>query len=122
VNNSIDDNGPEPEFDVKAYLRDDDAAKATDCGFPDCDGGGHEKGLSPTTEWGHRLAHAAFDEAVGVEFYKFGSETPIVYLEMEARGEMSAVELRADADLYEAYPAWLRARADELEAFSAAVK
>lgn len=113
---STENSTTEPEFDAVAYLRADDAVMAVDCGFPDCEGLGHEVFAQPA-EWAHRLGHSSFD-LVDVEFHRFGREAPIALLDMHADGEMTAAELRADADLYEAYPAWLRARADELDALT----
>jgi hypothetical protein len=102
-----------PDLEAAASLRADDAAMATDCGFPDCEGIGHDACTAPE-KWGHRLGHSSFD-AVNVEFHRFGSNFPIAVVDMHVDAEMTAAELRADADLYEAYPAWLRARADELD-------
>jgi hypothetical protein len=118
MTNSIDFKTPEGEFDGEAAERADAEAMATDCGFPDCEGIGHDAGVQPA-EWAHRLGHSSFDKYIDVEFHKFCDESPIAVLDMHADGEMTAAELRVEADLYEAYPAWLRARADELDAFNA---
>jgi hypothetical protein len=112
MSNSTENNTP--DLEAAASLRADDAAMATDCGFPDCEHIGHDAFAVPA-EWAHRLGHSAFD-AVNVEFHKFGNKSPIALVEMNMDAEMTAAEMRADADLYEAYPAWLRARADELDA------
>jgi hypothetical protein len=116
MSNSTETHAPKADFDAAAHLRADAAVMAVDCGFPDCKGLGHEMFAQPE-EWAHRLGHSSF-ELVNVEFHKFGREAPIALLDMHADGEMTAAELRADADLYEAYPAWLRARADELDALT----
>jgi hypothetical protein len=115
MSNSTENNAP--AFDVEAHLRADDEAMATDCGFTDCEGTGHDA-VVPPEKWAHRLGHSEFDTATDIEFYQYGSKSPIAVLAMQADGEMTAAELRADADLYEAYPAWLRARADELDALT----
>jgi hypothetical protein len=118
MTDSIDTNTPSGDFDGKAFLQAEERAAAIDCGFSDCEGNGHES-LLPPSEWAHRLGHSSFDPYVDVEFHKFRAESAIAVLAMHADGEMTAAELRADADLYEAYPAWLRARADELDALNA---
>jgi hypothetical protein len=118
MTNSTETSTTEPEFDAEAYLRADDAVMATDCGFPDCEGIGHEV-FAPFAEWAHRLGHSAFDGATDIEFHKFGTAAPLAVLTMETQEEMTATQLRAEADLYEGYPAWLRTRADELDAFNA---
>jgi hypothetical protein len=41
---------------------------------------------------------------------------------MEADCDMTAAELRADADLYEAFPAFLRAQADSLDELNGVTK
>jgi hypothetical protein len=106
-----------PQFDHDAYRRAVRAAEATECGISGCDGDGHDDG--DPSDWSHRMGHSEFDGAVDVEFRKFPGDRTVAVHAMQADGEVTAAELRADADLYEAYPAWLRARADELDAFRA---
>jgi hypothetical protein len=108
---------PDPEFDVEAFRRADAAARATKCEFPDCGGKGHDVG--DPAQWTHDLSCSNFDGATSVRFIKYGTEYPVASLELEGGEEMTAAELRVEADLYEAYPAFLRARADELDALTA---
>jgi hypothetical protein len=105
---------PDADFDVEAYLLARDVAMNTDCGFPACNGGGHEVG--DPAKWSHRLSSSRFDGAVSVDIDKDPSRAPFAVLLMDADVvAWTAAELRVEADLYEAYPAFLRARADELD-------
>jgi hypothetical protein len=118
--NSTENSTTEPEFDAEAFRRADAAARATNCGIPGCEGTGHDVG--DPAEWSHDLSRSSFDTATSVRVIKYGSESPVAYLQLAGADEMTAAELRVEADLYEAYPAFLRARADELEALTVNAK
>lgn len=87
-------------------------AQATPCGFEGCTGEGHDP-EAESSEWRHYRE------------YEFGSvELSISISTAEASiyartdETLTAAELRTMADQYESFPAWLRARADELDALN----
>jgi len=91
-------------------------AAQTPCGFEDCDGTGHEIHAS-TDEWFHRVAHETFDGRV-VDLDLTANAAGVYKADLLIEGEgsdMSAADLRKEADLYDSYPALLRRTADRLD-------
>ena len=100
---------------LEAYDSAREVAVATDCGLDNCDGTMHDP-LAPTAEWWHRVVAETFDESsvmLDVSRDPEGNCSGNISIEME--GDVSAAELRATADTYEAFPAFLRAQADRLD-------
>jgi hypothetical protein len=97
------------------------AAMATPCDFAGCTGFGHEH-IVPVSEWTHD-ADSTFDGGIITVTHSRGSgreHSASIYF--EGSGDMTASELRHDADKYEAFPAWLRSMADRLDALASGVQ
>jgi hypothetical protein len=93
--------------------------EATPCAVDGCDGSGHDS-ESPV-EWAHSLPDTEFDGRV----VKFGiwtddGKTFNGDLDLLRTGTITAAGLREEADLWESYPAFLRAAADRLDALNRA--
>lgn len=100
-----------------------DAARAdaqnTACGVEGCNGWSHDPNEADSTKWSHEVVKEKFDGST-VEATIWSSRDGIVAdIEYEGYGEMTAADFRAEADNYEAYPAWLRSMADRMDALTA---
>ena len=99
-------------------IADTTIAHAAPCGIVGCLGDFHEVTLNPS-DWHHDLPELFFgDGSVSVQIFVLPDRSVNGFLEYEARGEMTADELRAEAAQFDAYPAWLRAQADAIDALS----
>jgi hypothetical protein len=110
------------EISREEALRSFDAAmavaKATPCPLQGCDGSLHEPFVDPS-EWSHSLPDRKFDGgAVVVGIWTNDLETFTCEVLTRESSDMTATQLRAMADLYEGYPAFLRAAAVELDALN----
>jgi hypothetical protein len=91
-------------------------ARDTPCGFENCDGTGHEIHAS-TDEWFHRVVHEMFDGRV-VELDITATPAGVYKADLLIEGEgsdLTAADLRKEADLYDSYPALLRRMADRMD-------
>ena len=104
------------------FNRATEEARATMCRFENCDRDMHEAN-APQSEWHHRVGRDTFDgEAVQIEATADSSGVYTADLWLDGTGDgMSAADLRAEADLYETYPAMLRKFADRLDALNRTV-
>jgi hypothetical protein len=97
-------------------------AQSTECGYEGCDGTSHV-GSDVAEDWQHTVVEDKFNDGSIVATISAVPNSATRYegyLDVQWRaGTMTAAELRADADAHEAYPAWLRAMADRLDALNA---
>lgn len=94
-------------------------AEATPCAVNGCQGEGHEAN-APATEWMHCLPDQRFD-GNSVRVGMWTSDNGLSWssdVSLEGSGQMTSAELRAEALLYESYPAFLRAAADKLDSLN----
>ena len=94
------------------------AARNTPCKYAACDGGGHEYNV-PESDWSHEAVSEYFDGRTIFASISIINGEAAGYMEYEATDGMTAAEFRAEADTYEAYPAWLRSMADRMDALDA---
>ena len=119
----IDDTPKERGSDYGMYLVHEAelVAQAYPCGVDGCSGEAHDEGALPA-EWHHDIISDHFngdDIDFDATLHPDGSVHGHLY--MDSHGDMTAADLRAEAEIYEGYPAWLRTPADRLEARSAGV-
>ena len=104
--------------------RRDALAKRTPCAYNalGCDGDWHEGGEDPD-HWMHRLAIEKFD-CFRAEVFAQNSRCPKFFCDIltDVDTEMSADDLRKDAEAYASFPAWLKSIADRLDHLNAEVK
>lgn len=101
------------EYDRLALI-----AKNTPCDFDDCDGSLHGIRDEPA-DFCHRVFAEAFEGIVDLSIT--GTTAGFIgELDFGAEQEMTSSEFRTAADKYEAFPAWLRAQADRLDALNTA--
>ncbi|MEB0265898.1 hypothetical protein [Cryobacterium sp. 10I5] len=94
-------------------------AQNTPCGVEGCNGWTHDPNEADSTKWSHEVVKEIFDGST-VEATIWSSRDGIVGdIQYEGYGEMTADDFRAEADKYEAYPAWLRSMADRMDTLSA---
>ena len=94
-------------------------AQNTPCGIEGCNGWQHEDGVAPSA-WTHEVVKEGFDRknvTASVWIAEDGKANG--YIDYEANGDMTAAEFRAEADTYEAFPAWLRSMADRIDTLNA---
>lgn len=105
-------------------LSDSDADRAiaeaqnTPCNIANCNGWQHEEGVMPS-EWSHEVVSDAFDGGTVSAAAVITKGNVTGYLDYQACGDMTAADFRAEADTYEAFPAWLRSMADRMDALNA---
>jgi hypothetical protein len=98
------------EYDHRAKI-----AQETPCGVDGCDGEFHDP-FAPSEEWNHYVRRKEFDNGIVQASVALMSDGKSVgNIHFGGDGEMSAVELREAADLYEGFPAWLRSMADTID-------
>lgn len=98
----------------------DEIARNTRCDIDGCTGRDHEDGVAPA-EWTHTVVDEKFDNGI-IEVSISGDASGFIGdICFAGSGEMTAAELRQAADEYEAFPAWLRAHADKLDALNKGV-
>jgi hypothetical protein len=104
--------------DLEAYDNARKTATATDCGYDSCDGTMHDH-LATPTEWWHRVVAETFDgSSVMLDVSREPDGEYVGNISMESDGDVTAAELRATANTYEAFPAFLRAQADRMDALN----
>lgn len=94
-------------------------AREASCTVEGCDGEMHDAN-APADSWAHSLTDSEFDNGT-VKLGLWTTDTKTFTADLNIEGEtdaMTAAQLRAEADLYEAYPAFLRAAADKLDALN----
>jgi len=109
-------NSTETEDLAAEYHRLQAEAANTPCGFENCDGTGHEI-HAPAAEWFHRVVNETFDGRV-VELDITATPAGVYQADLLLEGtgsDMSAADLRKEADLYDSYPALLRRMADRMD-------
>ena len=91
-------------------------AEFTECEFPKCSGDGHDEN-APKSNWSHNLHADKFDVGLITAdvLVTGGAAFAEVYLDGHYT-DAPAEELRAAADRYESFPAWLRTLADQIDA------
>src|SRR5690554_5452916 len=90
-------------------------AQQTPCGITDCDGEMYEGNVEPS-DWHHRVLMRKCDNGIiEVEVARKPDGTYEGDIVFGGNGTMTAAELRSAADQYEAFPAWLRAIADDID-------
>ncbi|WP_146072855.1 hypothetical protein [Cryobacterium sp. Y62] len=94
------------------------AAQNTPCKYAECTGEGHEY-ILPESEWSHEAMNTSFDGKIVLGSISDHLGTFTGYISFEGNGEMTAAEFRDAADTYEAFPEWLRAMADRMDALAA---
>ena len=91
----------------------------TPCDIADCNGLQHEAGV-PQPEWMHEVTNEGFDgRNVHASVWIAADGKAHGYMDYEAAGDMTAADFRAEADTYEAFPAWLRSMADRMDVLNA---
>lgn len=108
--------------ELDAVLAEYDAAEAlaqsTPCDFEGCTRLGHQ-GDVPSSDWRHDREHVFSDGPITVEIARSPAGVGSATLMTDRTDPlMTAADLRSMADAYESFPAWLRARANELEAIN----
>lgn len=94
-------------------------AQATPCDYEGCDGTDHDP-CEPPEKWSHTVVQETFDNGIdGLIVAKPGAGFN-GYVDFSNRGddEWSAADFREAAELYEAFPAWLRSIADQIDALN----
>lgn len=103
---------------IEESKRQNALAQTTPCAYENCDGTGHDR-LGTPKDWWHRVVSETFDEAmVKWDVSRNPDGEYIGNISMESEGDVTSAELRATADTYEAFPAFLRAQADRLDALN----
>lgn len=91
----------------------------TPCEFADCTRRYHDPNEA-RTEWRHEVYVAeGFDgDTVQAELSMYSDgRPPVGSVDYEGNGDLlTAADFRREADIFEAYPAWLRSLADRLDA------
>jgi hypothetical protein len=97
------------------------AAIATSCEYANCDGTMHDHLASPA-EWWHRVVAETFDgSSVMLDVSREPEGKYVGNISFESEGDVTASELRATANTYEAFPAFLRAQADRMDALNGVI-
>jgi hypothetical protein len=101
---------------LASFDRETAAARNTSCDFANCDGSGHEANVA-SSQWFHRVASEKFDgRVVEIDITATPQGVHVAGLWIDGTGsDMSAADLRREADLYDSYPTLLRRMADRLD-------
>jgi hypothetical protein len=96
-------------------------AIATDCEYTNCDGTMHDH-LAAPAEWWHWVVAETFDgSSVLLDVSREPDGQYVGNISVESEGDVTAAELRATANTYEAFPAFLRAQADRMDALNGVI-